>query len=160
MSVIKVICVKIQVYIYFYTKLGTMRILICKCTYKNAKMSIVSKSKCQLLNCVRLFATPWIIAHQAPLSLAFPRQKYWSGLPFPPPGDIPDPEINLGLPHCRQILYCLSQQGVVYPFLIWYLLINRILLIMHVTKWNIKYLSNFINDIITTKIVISGFKSF
>ena len=38
---------------------------------------------------VQLFATPWSIAHQAFLSLGFPRQEYWSGLSFPPPGDLP-----------------------------------------------------------------------
>ena len=37
------------------------------------------------------FVTPWTIAHQAPLSMEFSRQEYWSGLPFPPPGDILDP---------------------------------------------------------------------
>ena len=37
------------------------------------------------------FATPWTVARQAPLSMEFPRQEYWSGLPFPPPGDLPDP---------------------------------------------------------------------
>ena len=36
-------------------------------------------------------ATPWTIALQAPLSMEFPRQEYWSGLPFPPPEDLPDP---------------------------------------------------------------------
>ena len=36
------------------------------------------------------FVTPWIVAHQAPLSMGFPRQEYWSGLPFPFPGDVPD----------------------------------------------------------------------
>ena len=41
-------------------------------------------------SCVQLFATPWTITHQAPLSLGFPRQKYWSGLPFPSPGDLLD----------------------------------------------------------------------
>ena len=41
-------------------------------------------------SCVQLFATPWTIAHQAPLSLRFPRQKYWSRLPFPSPGDLLD----------------------------------------------------------------------
>ena len=40
---------------------------------------------------VRLFATLWTTAHQAPLSVGFSRQGYWSGLPFPPPGDLPDP---------------------------------------------------------------------
>ena len=39
------------------------------------------------------------------------RQEYWSGLPFPSPGDLPDPEIDLGLLNCRQILYPLSHQG-------------------------------------------------
>ena len=37
------------------------------------------------------FATPWTVAHQAPLSMGFSRQEYWSGLSFPPPGDLPDP---------------------------------------------------------------------
>ena len=40
---------------------------------------------------VRLFATLWTVAHQAPLSMGFFRQEYWSGLPCPPPGDLPDP---------------------------------------------------------------------
>ena len=46
------------------------------------------------LSRVQLFATPWTIAHQAPLSMNFPRQEYWSGLPCSPPGDLPDPEIE------------------------------------------------------------------
>ena len=40
------------------------------------------------------FATPLTIAYQAPLSMRFPRQEYWSGLPFPSPGNLPDPEIK------------------------------------------------------------------
>ena len=40
------------------------------------------------------FVTPWTVAHQAPLSMGFPRQEYWSRLPFPPPGDLPDPGIK------------------------------------------------------------------
>ena len=47
---------------------------------------------------VRLFATPWTIAYQAPPSMGFSRQEYWSGLPFPSPGDLPDPGINPGSP--------------------------------------------------------------
>ena len=43
---------------------------------------------------VWLFVTPWTIAHQAPLSMGFSRQEYWSGLPFPSPGDLPDPGIE------------------------------------------------------------------
>ena len=43
---------------------------------------------------VQLFATLWTVAHQAPLSTGFSRQEYWSGLPFPSPGDLPDPGIE------------------------------------------------------------------
>ena len=46
------------------------------------------------LSRIRLFATPWTIARQAPLSMGFSRQEYWSGLPFPSPGDLPDPGIE------------------------------------------------------------------
>ena len=48
-----------------------------------------------LFSHVQLFATPWTLACQAPLSLGFSRQEYWSGLPFPTPGDLPDPGIEL-----------------------------------------------------------------
>ena len=44
--------------------------------------------------CVRLFETPWTVAHQAPLSMGLSRQEYWSGLPFCSPGDLPDPGIK------------------------------------------------------------------
>ena len=40
------------------------------------------------------FETPWTVACQAPLSMEFPRQEYWSGLPFPPPGNLPDPVVE------------------------------------------------------------------
>ena len=43
---------------------------------------------------VQLFVTPWTVAHQAPLSMGFSRQECWSGLPSPPPGDLPDPGIE------------------------------------------------------------------
>ena len=52
------------------------------------------------------FATPWITACQAPLSLGFPRQEYWSGLSFPPPGDLPDPGMETVSPALQvEILY-------------------------------------------------------
>ena len=51
---------------------------------------------------VQLFAAPWTVARQAPLSKGFSRQEYWSGLPRPPPGDLPDPGANPGLPHCQR----------------------------------------------------------
>ena len=49
-----------------------------------------------MLSHVRLFS--WTVAHQASLSIGFPRQEYWSGLPFPPPGDLPDPGIRPASP--------------------------------------------------------------
>ena len=48
----------------------------------------------QSLSRVQLFATPWTVAHQPPPSMGFSRQEYWSGLPFPSPGDLPDPGIK------------------------------------------------------------------
>ena len=51
------------------------------------------------------------VAYQAPLSMGFSRQWYWSGLPFPSPGDLPNPGIEPGLPNYRQTLYHLSHQG-------------------------------------------------
>ena len=51
----------------------------------------------KLLSRVRLFATPWTAAHQAPPSMGFSKQEYWSGLPFPSPGDLSDPGIEPGL---------------------------------------------------------------
>ena len=50
------------------------------------------------LSRVRLFATPWTVAYEAPLSMEFSRQEYWSGLPFPSPGDLSDPGIKPGSP--------------------------------------------------------------
>ena len=58
-----------------------------------------------------LSVTPQTIAQQAPLSMGFSRQEYWSGLPFPSPGDLPDPGIKPRSPDCRQILDHLSHQG-------------------------------------------------
>ena len=57
------------------------------------------------------FATPWTVPQQAPQSTRFPRQEYWSGVPFPPPGDLPDSGIKYVLLDCRQILYHLSHHG-------------------------------------------------
>ena len=50
------------------------------------------------LSRVQLFAIPWTVAHQAPPSMEFSRQEYWSVLPFPSPGDLPDPGIKPGSP--------------------------------------------------------------
>ena len=59
---------------------------------------------CTCAQRVQLFATQWTMAHQAPLSMGFPRQEYWSGLPFPFPGDLSDLGLNSHLLHCRWML--------------------------------------------------------
>ena len=51
-------------------------------------------------SCVQLFMTPWAVAHLAPLSMRSSRQEYWSGLPFPSPGNLPNPGI-------KPVLLCL-----------------------------------------------------
>ena len=76
-----------------------MYVCMCVCVYGG---DLVVKS-------CPINATLWTVACQAPLSMAFPRQEYWSGLPFPSAGDLPDPGIKLrsptwqtGLLHCRE----------------------------------------------------------
>ena len=61
---------------------------------KESTLTIHWKVKVKLLSCVRLFATPRTVAYQAPQSMGFSRQEYWSGLPFPSPGDLPNPGIE------------------------------------------------------------------
>ena len=66
---------------------------------------------------VRLFATPWTEAHQAPLSLGFSRQEYWSGLPFPSPGELPDPGIKPGSPALQADALTSEPPGTVFNVL-------------------------------------------
>ena len=56
------------------------------------------KVKVKSLSRVRLFATPWTVAYQAPPSMGFFRQEYWSGFPFPSPGDLPNPGVEPRFP--------------------------------------------------------------
>ena len=69
-------------------------------------------SSVQLLSRVQLFSTPWTVAHQALLSMGFSKQEYWSRLPCPPSGDLPDPGIEPGSP-TLQVDSLLFGQG--YP---------------------------------------------
>ena len=65
-------------------------------------------------SCIQLFATPWTIAHQAPLSTGFSRQDYWSELPCPSPGDLPNPGTEPTFPASaalQVVLYPLSHLG-------------------------------------------------
>ena len=54
--------------------------------------------KCHSLSRVQLFVAPWTVAHQIPLSIGFSRPEHWSGLPFPSPGDLSNPEMESGSP--------------------------------------------------------------
>ena len=60
-------------------------------------------------------ATPWTVALQTSLSMAFPRQEYWSGLPFPPPGHLPNPRIEPASPALRAIPHIASRFFTVEP---------------------------------------------
>ena len=63
---------------------------------------------------VQLFATPWTVARQAPLSMGFSRQEYWSGLPFPSPGDLPDPGVEPKSPALQADSLLLTLEGSPY----------------------------------------------
>jgi len=66
---------------FFTCKMGILKVfIVVMCVY--------------LLSCVRLFVTPWTVAHQAPLLMEFSSQGYWSGLPLPTPEYLPDPRIE------------------------------------------------------------------
>ena len=87
----------------------------------------------QSLSCVQLFVTTWAVADQAPLSMGFSRQEYWSGLPFPSPGNLSDPGIismslashalagrffttePLGSPIYISVLVYIKQASTVHP---------------------------------------------
>ena len=76
-------------------------VCVCVCACIGGSDGLVAKL------CLTL-VTLWTVAHQAPLSMGFSRQEYWSGVPFPSSGDFPDQGLNLSflcLLHCRQILY-------------------------------------------------------
>ena len=66
--------------------------------FKDKESSHSPLVKVKLLSRVQLFATPWTVAYQAPPSMGFSRPEYWSGLPFPSPGDLPIPGVEPGSP--------------------------------------------------------------
>ena len=84
-----------------------MCVCVCVCVFALVIIAVLQwsgKKKVVLLyfacvlscfSCVQLFVTLWTVARQVPLSMGFSRQEYWSGLPCPPPGDLPDPGTKL-----------------------------------------------------------------
>ena len=73
-----------------------------------------SDGVCSVTSVMPDSATPWTVAHQAPLPMEFSRQEYWNGLPFPPPGDLPNPRIEPGIEtHVSHLLHW--QVAFFYP---------------------------------------------
>ena len=71
-----------------------MCVCVRECVCVRARVHVQSLSR------VRIFATLWMVARQAPLSVGFSRQEHWSGLPFPPPEDLPHPGMEPMSPVC------------------------------------------------------------
>ena len=88
---------------------------VCACVCVHAHVGAYACTHTFMYMCmlsrVPLFVIPQTVAHQAPLSMGFPRQKYWSGLPFPPPGHLPDPRIEPTSPALQVNSLPLSHQG-------------------------------------------------
>ena len=74
------------------------------------------------LSCVQLFATPWTVAYQTPLSMEFSRQEYWSGLPFPSPRDLPNPGIEPGSPALQADALTSEPPGKPWLLLLYYII--------------------------------------
>ena len=93
----------------YYTSVQNLSMYTMQLTYLYSVRKYV-------LSCVQLFAAPWMVAHQAPLSMGFPRQEYWSELPCPSSRDLPDPGIKPMSPEspASPHLYQLSYQGSPY----------------------------------------------
>ena len=82
-----IMCIYVYTYVYIYLciYIYTHTIHIC---------ILCIDSAVKLLSCVQIFATPWTVAYQASPSMGFSQQEYWSGLPFPSPGDLPNPRVE------------------------------------------------------------------
>ena len=71
----------------------------------------MKRNEVKLLSRVQLFVTSWTVAHEAPLSVGFPSQEYWSGLTFPPPGNLLDPGIEPTSPTLAGRLFTTEPPG-------------------------------------------------
>ena len=92
---------KSQIHWLKNNNLSINRTNLCESPSEDPQQSVMSAQELLLLSRfshVWLCATPWTVGHQAPLSMGFSRQGYWSGVPSPPPGDLPDPGIEPASP--------------------------------------------------------------
>ena len=93
---------------FYYSTTSPMVGWICGRWTLDRRLTIKSLFSCSVMS--SSLVTPWIVA-QAPLSMGFPRQEYWRGLPFPSPGDLPDPGIKLHLLHWQVDSFLLGHLG-------------------------------------------------
>ena len=92
----------IQIISFVATGMALEMIMLSEVSQRESQISyditymwnLKKEKKVKLLSHVQLCATPWTVAYHAPPSMEFSRQEYWSGLPFPSPGDLPDPGIK------------------------------------------------------------------
>ena len=82
----------------------------------------------QLLSCVRLFVTPWTVARQAPLSMGFSRQEYWSGLPYPSPEDLPNARTEPWSPALQEDSLQFGLQGSLSSWLLMKVMVRKVIL--------------------------------
>ena len=91
-EVLTLICFKIKLYFLLNASLETYKSLSYEVICQKSDIPLCGWP--QSLSSVQLFTTSWMVAFQAPLLWEFSRQEYWSGLPFPTPGNLPDPGIE------------------------------------------------------------------
>ena len=90
-----IFCAKLCMWITAFNACENVLFLWEKDGLWELRLHLRTHSLCaRLFSCVQLFATPWTLVHQAPLSMEFPRQEYWSRLPFPTLGDLPNPGLE------------------------------------------------------------------
>ena len=84
---------EVRLFFFFAVNLCCFSILIYFLAMPQGLWGLFPLRACVLshFSCVQFFPAPWTVAHQAPMSMGFSRQEYWSGFPCPPPGDLPDP---------------------------------------------------------------------
>ena len=96
---------------------GQLYIITCRCVGTHVQCKYIYIHMC-VPSCVQFLVTPRIVAHQAPLSMGFSRQEYWSGLPFPPSADLPNPEIEPVSPESQADFSPLSHRGSPYTYIL------------------------------------------
>ena len=101
------------------------------------------RKKVKSLSHVILFVTPWTVTHQAPPSMEFSRQEYWSGLPLPSPGDLPNPGVEPESSALQADSYCLSQGSPVNPMQLAKKLLVLLNINKNVFKWKETYRLHF-----------------